>query len=395
MATISTTAVADWLIDGARSAEKSQDVMAALCDRLVGCGIPLWRAAVFVRTLHPQVTGRRFLWRKDQGVEVSELLFERLQTPEFQDSPVARVYACGTAIRRRFVGDRDDADFTVLRDLRAEGVSDYLASPLRFTDGTIHVATWATRHPDGFADEHVAGIEAIVTPLTRVAEIRALTRTANTLLDTYVGRHAGGRILSGKIQRGDTETIHAAIWLSDMRGFTALADRLPPQALTDLLNRYFDCQVPAIVDRGGEVLKFIGDGLLAIFPVAADRTDTRNVCSNALAAAIDARANIAGLGTPMGIEGVDEVRFGLALHLGDVLYGNIGGGNRLDFTCIGPAVNFAARLEKLAGKLGESVLASAAFACHCDTPMRSIGDFSLPGSSNAQTIYSLLGAGPE
>lgn len=120
MATISTTAVADWLIDGARSAEKSQDVMAALCDRLVGCGIPLWRAAVFVRTLHPQVTGRRFLWRKDQGVEVSELLFERLQTPEFQDSPVARVYACDTAIRRRFVGDRDEADFTVLRDLRAE-----------------------------------------------------------------------------------------------------------------------------------------------------------------------------------------------------------------------------------------------------------------------------------
>jgi adenylate cyclase len=391
--TIDTTAVADWLIDGARSAEKSQDVMAALCDRLVDCGIPLWRAAVFVRTLHPQVTGRRFLWRKDHGVEVSELLFERLETPEFQDSPVARVYACGAAIRRRFVGNRHAADFTVLRDLRAEGVSDYLASPLRFTDGTIHVATWATRHPDGFADEHVAGIEAIMAPLTRVAEIRALTRTANTLLDTYVGRQAGGRILSGKIQRGDTETIHAAIWLSDMRGFTALADRLPPQRLTDLLNRYFDCQVPAIVDRGGEVLKFIGDGLLAIFPVAGDRTDTRNVCSNALAAAIDARTNIAELGAFTGVEGVDEVRFGLALHLGDVLYGNIGGGNRLDFTCIGPAVNLAARLEKLAGKLGESVLASAAFARHCDTPMRSIGEFSLPGSGGGQTIYSLVEAG--
>jgi adenylate cyclase len=389
MVTCNTAAIADWLIDGARSAEKSQDVLAAMCDHLVDCGIPLWRAAVFVRTLHPHVTGRRFLWRVGHGVDVSELLFEGLQTAEFQDSPVARVYACGTPIRRRFVGSHDVADFSVLRDLRAEGVSDYLASPLKFTDGSIHVATWATRHPDGFANEHIAGIEAIVAPLTRVAEIRALTRTASNLLNTYVGRNTGERILSGQIQRGHTEAIHAAIWLSDMRGFTALADQLPPQALTDLLNRYFDCQVPAIVDRGGEVLKFIGDGLLAIFPVAGNQMDTRSVCGNALAAAFDVRANIAKLGSAAGIEGVDDVRFGLALHLGDVLYGNIGGGNRLDFTCIGPAVNLAARLEKLAGRLGESVLASAAFARHCDAPLRSIGEFTLPGSSSAQTIYGL------
>jgi adenylate cyclase len=342
-----------------------------------------------VRTLHPHVTGRRFLWRLDHGVEVSDLLFDGLQTTEFQDSPVARVYASGAAIRRRFVSSRDDADLAVLRDLRAEGVSDYLASPLSFTDGTIHVATWATRHPDGFADEHIAGIEAIVAPLTRVAEIRALTRTASNLLNTYVGRNTGERILSEQIRRGHTEVIHAAIWLSDMRGFTALADQLPPQALTDLLNRYFDCQVPAIVDRGGEVLKFIGDGLLAIFPVEDGRTDTGSVCSNALAAAFDVRTNIAKLGSATGIDGVDDVRFGLALHLGDVLYGNIGGGNRLDFTCIGPAVNLAARLEKLAGKLGESVLASAAFARHCQTPLRSMGEFILPGSNTAQTIYGL------
>jgi adenylate cyclase len=392
MATFDTTKIADWLIDGARSAANPPDVLATLCDRLVDCGIPLWRAAVFVRTLHPNVTGRRFLWRLGHGVDTSELLFEGVQTSEFQNSPVARVYVSGTAIRRRFATEDDVANFPLLRDLRMEGVSDYLASPLTFTDGTIHVATWATRHPDGFSDEQVAGIEAIVAPLTRVAEIRALTRTASNLLNTYVGRNSGERILSGQIRRGDTEAIHAAIWLSDMRGFTALADRLPPQTLTDLLNRYFDCQVPAIVDCGGEVLKFMGDGLLAIFPVASSRTDTQSVCTNALAAAREAQAKIAKLGSSTGIEGVDDVRFGLALHLGDVLYGNIGGGNRLDFTCIGPAVNLAARLEKLAGKLGQSLLASDAFSRHCCPPLRPVGEFTLPGFHLAQMVYGLTEA---
>jgi len=387
-----TTAIAGWLIDGARSAVMPQDVLEGLCDRLVSCGIPLWRAAVFVRTLHPHVTGRRFLWRQGHGVEMSELLFEGLETLEFQNSPVARVYASGAAIRQRFAIEDDVADFPVFRDLRAEGASDYLASPLTFTDGTIHVATWATRHPNGFSDEQIAGIEAIVAPLTRVAEIRALTRMASNLLNTYVGRNTGERILSGQIRRGHTEVIHAAIWLSDMRGFTALADRLPPQTLTDLLNRYFDCQVPAIVDRGGEVLKFIGDGLLAIFPVAENRTNTQSVCRNALAAACDARTSIAKLGDSAGIEDVDDVRFGLALHLGDVLYGNIGGGNRLDFTCIGPAVNLAARLEKLTGKLGQSVLASDAFARHCCPPLSPLGEFTLPGFNLVQMVYSLTEA---
>ncbi len=389
MGVCDTTAVAAWLIDGARSAVTPQDVLQSLCDRLVDCGIPLWRAAVLVRTLHPQVTGRRFLWRMGRGVEMSELRFEGLQTQEFLNSPVARVYATGAAMRRRFAINDDAADFPVLQDLRAEGATDYLASPLTFTDGTIHVATWATQHRDGFSDEQIAGIEAILAPLTRVAEIRALTRTASNLLDTYVGRNAGKRILAGQVQRGHTEVIHAAIWLSDMRGFTTLADRLPPQTLTDLLNRYFDCQVPAIVDRGGEVLKFIGDGLLAIFPVDASPMDTQSVCGNALAAACDAQTNIANLGKSAGIENLEDVRFGLALHLGDVLYGNIGGGNRLDFTCIGPAVNLAARIEKLTGKLGQSVLASEAFARHCNPPLNPLGEYTLPGFNLTQKVYGL------
>ena len=162
-------------------------------------------------------------------------------------------------------------DFDVLRDLRAEGATDYAAFPLIFTDGTIHVATWSTRQPGGFTPQQFADLQSVIAPLARVAEIRALRRTAGNLIDTYVGHQTGERILAGNIRRGYVEAIRAAIWLSDMRGFTALSERLPPQDLIDRLNRYFGCQVPAILDHGGEVLKFMGDGLLAIFPIARRR----------------------------------------------------------------------------------------------------------------------------
>src|SRR5207253_290725 len=265
----------------------------------------------------------------------------------------------------------------------------YYLAHRRCSGDEVHFWSWARRQPGGFADAEIEALEAVIGPLSRVAEIRAWYRVAGNLLTTYVGKNAGERVLAGHIRRGDTEVIHAAIWLSDMRGFTALADRLPPQVLTDLLNRYFDCQVPAIVDRGGEVLKFIGDGLLAIFPVEKGRTDTGSVCSNALAAAFDVRTNIAKLGRATAIEGVDEVRFGLALHLGDVLYGNIGGGNRLDFTCIGPAVNLAARLEKVAAQLGQSIVASAEFAAHVPGQFTPLGEYAVAGFAAPQKVFGL------
>jgi len=375
-------AVVDWLIDGARSAPLPQQVLTQLSERLVACGIPLWRVAVFVRTLHPNVMGRRFLWRPDAEVELTEAPFELLETEYFRDSPIARVYRTGELIRRKLADPDCPADFPVLADLRAEEVTDYLAAPLVFTDGAIHAVTCTTRQPGGFTDAQIAGIEAVITPLARVAEIRALRRMASTLLDTYVGHDAGERILAGHIRRGDIEEIHAAIWLSDMRGFTALADSLPPHAMIDLLNRYFDCQVPVILDHGAEVLKFMGDGLLAIFAIAGDETE---VCQRALAAARQARTNIAALAS----SAMPGLRFGLALHIGDVLYGNIGSANRLDFTCIGPAVNFAARIEKLSGSLGRAIVASDEFARHCPGDFASLGEFSLAGFSAPQLVFGL------
>jgi adenylate cyclase len=388
-----TTSVAEWLIDGARSAPEAGEVLAELCHRLLACGIPLWRVAVFVRTLHPDIPGRAFVWRPGEEVQVRMADFELFESEEFRNSPVAGVHERGVAIRRR-LADRDcPMDFAVLGDLVAEGITDYLASPLVFTNGAVHVATWTTRQPGGFTDAQIAGLETITTPLARVAEVRALRREAINLLDTYVGHQAGARILEGQIRRGHVEAIHAAIWLSDMRGFTAAADRLPLETLIDLLNRYFDCQVPAILEGGGEVLKFMGDGLLAIFPI--DGADPGSVCERTLAAALNARERISAMTAPAGLAGGDGIRFGLALHVGQVLYGNIGGGNRLDFTCIGPAVNLAARLEKLAGKLGRTIVASGDFAVHCPGALEPIGEFQVAGFSAAQTIFGMeeTGAG--
>ena len=390
---VDTGAVARWLAGGARPAAQANEFMAQLCKRLVACGIPLWRTAIFVRTLHPAVMGRRFMWRQDTGVRISEAGFDRLEDDDYLASPVTHVYGTGLPLRRRLAAADCPADFPILDEFRAEGVTDYLVSPLFFTNGEIQVATWSTRQPGGFTEAQLAGIETVLAPLARIAEIYALRRTASTLLDAYVGRQAGERILAGRIRRGDSEAIHAAIWMSDMRGFTALADMLPPPALLALLNRWFDCQVPAIVEHGGEVLKFIGDGLLAIFPVGGNAAAAPAACDAAVAAARAARARIAAADDLAVLAGGARPRFGLALHVGEVLFGNIGGGNRLDFTCIGPAVNLAARLEKLTGETGHPILVSGEFAQHCRQQLVPVGAFSLRGIGAAQMVFALADDG--
>ena len=287
-------AVAAWLIDGARSASRAEDVLTELCNRLAGCGLPLWRVAVYVNTLHPQILARRFLWRPGGVADVAEAPFEMASDDAFRGSPITRIRTTGETIRRRLADPGCPMDFKFLDDMRSEEVTDYLAAPLRFTNGEIHAASFTTRQAGGFTDAQVAEIEAILPPLSRVAEVRALRRTAISLLDAYVGHDAGERILAGRIRRGDTETIRAVIWLSDMRGFTALADRVPPQALIELLNRFYDCLVPPIEAEGGEVLKFMGDGLLAIFRIADD-APADEACARALRAARQAQGEDRGV----------------------------------------------------------------------------------------------------
>jgi len=376
-----------WLDDGARSASGPQGLMEELCSRLAGAGIPLERASIFVTMLHPDIAGLGSIWRRGQPVELGEAAYDLVRSDAFLAAPHVWVQRTGTALRRRLDDDAVAVEFPFLGKLRGEGFTDYLATPLHFTNGEIHVASWAARQPAGFTDEDVGALTAVARPLARLVEIRSLRRTEATLLETYIGRQAGARVLAGHIRRGDTESIHAAIWLSDLRGFTSLADRLPPRELTALLNRYFDCQVPAIEARGGEVLKFMGDGLLAIFPTADD--GPARVCAAALAAAREARANILALERKAAARRSAGLPFSLALHVGEVLYGNVGGGRRLDFTVIGPAINLTARLERLARELGRSIITSAAFAGICGARLTPLGSYALRDISAVQPAFGL------
>ena len=230
-----TRAIADWLIDGARSASSPETLLAEFCDRLCNYGFPLWRVGVFVLTLHPQIMGQRFLWRPDQPVEVTYGSYETFESEEFRRSPVRYAIDNRVSLRRKLEDDNCPLDIAFLGELKAQGITDYLVMPLFFADGTIHAASLSTRECGGFADLQIAALTQLSAPLARVAEAQALQRKASVLLETYVGPHAAARVLAGQIRRGDATSINAAIWLSDMRGFTQLADLVPPQTSSALL----------------------------------------------------------------------------------------------------------------------------------------------------------------
>ncbi len=379
-------ALFDWLVDGAPGANEATDVVERVATGLRSAGVPIDRFYVFVTTLHPTVLGRQFRWSKDEPMKTLELTLEIQQTPAFQNSPIIAVTTKRVEVRRELETPLAPDDYGILHDLRGEGFTDYLCAPLPFTGSETHAATFATRAPGGFTGEHLAKIRRILPPLSRVAEIFALRRVATNLLSTYVGHDCGDRILKGRIMRGDVETLNAVIWFSDLRGFTSMSARLTPRAIIDVLNELFDCQVPAIDKHGGEVLKFIGDGLLGIFPLHGDVAAR---CQDALDAAKDAFAAL----DARNARATTPIRFGLALHVGDVAYGNIGGASRLDFTAIGPAVNVASRLEGLTGKLGKRLVLSAELAAYAGVPLEDLGAFELKGVPEKVQVFSAATSG--
>ncbi len=350
----------DWLVDGAPGTPNPVALLDKLLPALVAAGVGIERAEALVRTLHPHIAGRSFSWQRGGKVEVRENTWAYLNSPEFLETPVARVFQAGEPIQTK----------------------GYAAFPFRFTNGEIHAITFSTS--SDFSNDERAALARIVRPLARVAEIFARARTAANLLSTYVGRDAGDRILSGRIQRGDTETIRCAIWFSDLRGFTSISQSMDPGSIIRLLNHLFECQVPAIERHGGEVLKFMGDGLLGIFAIDEKRTE-REACEAALRAFADSTKALDAHNQKTN----GDMRFGLALHLGEVAYGNIGGSSRLDFTCIGPAVNLASRIEGLTGKLGRPMLMSGAFAAALERATHEVGAFEVKGVTEPQPVFEL------
>ena len=383
-----TRGVVDWLTAGAPGTSLPNQVLAELCRRLVACGMPLHRVAVFVATLHPNLLGRAFLWRHDaDDVEIVPIPFSTVESVEYTENPIPRVIETGQALRRRLCDADCPDDFRILAELRDQGVSDYLVEPLAFTDGRVHAASWTTRAPGGFSDGQVAALRAMHGPFSRIAEIYGLKRLAHNLMNAYLGPRTGERVLKGQIKRGDGEDIHAVIWFSDLRGSTTLADGMSRPEFLAVLNRFFECMAGAVLDGGGEVLRFIGDSVLAIFPIAtqdASGATAGQACAAAVAAAGDAMARLERVNA----EGGEPIGFGIGLHLGDVMYGNIGVPERVEFSVIGAAANEAARLEGLTKTLGEPFLVSAEVAAHHPGPWRSCGSHALRGVGAALEVFA-------
>jgi adenylate cyclase len=375
-----------WLLTDARRIAEPKAFLATLAERLLAHGIDVARLVTGVPILHPQVHSYSVRW--DLGKGVSERFFRLTaeSLPVLENSPVKIVYSGGGSVRCNPTTPPREGEFGILADLRRDGMTDYVALSIPFSDGSAKLLSVATTKPGGFTEAEMAALESITPGVGANLEVQALRLTARTLLDTYVGRQAGARVLEGAIKRGMGETIRAVIWLCDLRGFTVLSERLPRDALIELLNQYFGRMCAAIEDGGGEVLKFIGDALLGIFPITGEGAAA--ACSRASAAAEKAQEALGAFNAAQAAAGKPTIEYGIALHVGDVMYGNIGGENRLDFTVIGPAVNLAARIEGLCRELGRPVLLSEGFVTASGAAAEPLGVFPLKGLNKPQPVYA-------
>ncbi|MGI9510532.1 MAG: adenylate/guanylate cyclase domain-containing protein [Geminicoccaceae bacterium] len=386
------TEIVDWLLGSeARQLPNAAEILKALCPRLNAAGLPVARVSFHVRTLHPQLFGVGFHWyRGRDDIEVFYATHGMRDSEMYLTSPLHLVLDGGAKEIRQSLELPDEAfDYQRYVEIKAEGMTEYLILPLAFSDGKTHASTWSTDKQGGFTDEQVLAIHRLLPIVGLLIEINLNRRISINLLNAYVGHQAGERILAGQITRGSGDTIPAAIWFSDLRGFTALSETRGRDELLGLLNQYFDCMAEPIAERGGEILKFIGDAVLAIFPLTDE-----SACCKALEAAIQAQASLGGLNDDRGKTGAPPLAAGIALHVGDVMYGNIGSANRLDFTVIGPAVNLASRIEGMCKSLDATILVSDDFKDRCpsETALRSFGSHRLKGIEPKVEIF---GPGPD
>jgi adenylate cyclase len=381
--------VVRWMLSEGRYNVRMREFGDEMCRRIVAAGFPIWRGFCVVGTLHPQIRASAYVWRRHTEGAVRLLAEHGLEnTPEFANSPITEVRRSVIPMRCRLEDSQIILKYAVLEEFRRDGGTDYIALPMACSDGQVNCITFVTDRRGGFTDADLEGLTEIAQALSLIVELQSSRRIARSLVDTYIGRRTGERVLRGAIRRGSGEVIRAVIWLCDLRGFTGLSERLTGPDLTALLNAYFGVMVGAVTAEGGEVLKFMGDGMLAIFELA-ENEDAGRRCGSALKAARAALAGIAEHNSRSTGSGDPEIKFGLALHLSEVYYGNIGAPDRLDFTVIGPAVNHAARLEKLGSELGYAMVTSASFAAAAPEALATLGFHPLRGVSQAQEVFTL------
>ena len=391
-----------WAVqEGLRGAD-AYHLFDGYCQRLVVDGTPLWRAHTTMETLHPQWSGLGYTWRRDlNAITPEQYAHGNLEESNFLVSPLyalvqrARAGEENPTMRRRLEAGLEERDFPVLEEFFALGATDYVALLFIFaggdrSQGSGIVYSFATDQRGGFSDDDRTLIEATLPALSLAMKAHAGHVIASGLLATYLGEDAGRRVHAGSIMRGSLDNLRAVLWYADIRGFTSISDSAPGPIVVELLNDVFEILTASLRERGGQVLKFIGDGMLAIFPF--EEADRAEICRRALDAAIEAMRNIEALNAAREARGAPPASVDLALHLGDALYGNVGAIDRLDFTVIGPAINEAARIEALCEPLGRAVLVSAEFVegmKAADSRLKSLGRHALRGVKERKEIFAL------
>lgn len=380
--------VVRWLMGEGRFITRLPDFIDATCDRIVRAGLPLWRFRIGFRTIHPQLLAMGVLWVRGHPARVMNARHGIEQSDDYMGSPIQHVFENGEPLRKRLDHLDADNDHSVLHSIARAGATDYLALPLKFSQGGVNVLILATDASAGFSDGDLRDLEDFANYFAPLIEVFATRQLAVSLLDTYVGPRTGQRVLQGTIKRGDGECIFAAMWFSDLRDFTPLTESLSMEELLQTLNEYFELVAAAVTARGGEILRFIGDAMLIVFP-SIDKERVGDACTAALESAQDAFSALAALNHRRRRAGRPEIRFGVGLHVGEVIYGNVGAPNRLDFTVMGPAVNRTARLESLTKSVDIPLLMSSEFARQISLPVQSLGRHTMKGVAAPQEVFRL------
>jgi len=390
--------ISDWLIDAALATTTLPDLVEGFCGRLNAAGLDLRRITVGTRLLHPTQESQTVRWIRGAPLEVVGFETAAIPNPDWLASPLrTAIENPGIPIRRRLEGDAADFDYPILAELKGAGDTDYFVFATGFdafsrpdrTTGMI--VTWSTDRPGGFRDHEIAAIERLQPRFAVAVKCALLPQIAYDVVAAYIGADAGRRILGGDVDRGSVGDLEAALFFCDMRGFTALADRLDNREMIALLDGYFDAIVTPIEERGGQVLKFLGDGLLATFGI--DGADPAPICARALDAAIAALATIRDINGERANRSQPTLDLDVALHQGRVVYGKVGARNRLDFTVIGPAVNEASRLEALCDELDVRLIHSQSFVetagASASRPFRSLGAHAIRGVEAPRELFTV------
>jgi adenylate cyclase len=379
-------AAIEWLLDEGLRVRFLEDVFTEVCERLRGAGLPLDRATLHIRALHPQFRAVRIRWAMGGGrAELRRVGDDILASAQFLKSPVKALFEGAEGLRQRLDVPLPADAYAIYGELKERGFTDYVAWPLNFSSGQRIASTWSTRRSHGWRTDELMELDRLRPLLAMAAEVRIVRRTGRNIAETYLGRRAGARVLDGQIHRGDIETVDAVIAYLDMRDFTSFSERTASADVIRRLNGYFDVFGAAIEGEGGEILKFLGDGVLAIFPVDGD---SEAAACRAVDAGRRGFQGLAALNAELHAAAEEQIACGLGLHLGSVAYGNIGTADRLDFTVIGPAVNLAARLQLLARDLGEPIVMTEEVAAACRRPVRSLGRHGVRGVPRVLAVYA-------